>query len=200
VGYMWGLLDDLLKIVSEDIRTSQPRTSSKDILDVFPKKEREKVKKKLNRDTKKLIKEVKQLSPLVGDVLEAGYLLSETIDNNSRAYDDRRSLHDMEYSVKKFYRVDHLYVNRWLGLDYSHHGLYLGRGNVIHYSQFEVRIDSLEDFAQGGKIHLMDSDLIYTIETVIRRAKSKLGEEEYDLLFNNCEHFVNWCRNGERRR
>jgi hypothetical protein len=197
---MWGLLDDLLKIVSEDIRTSQPRTSSKDILDVFPKKEREKVKKKLNRDTKKLIKEVKQLSPLVGDVLEAGYLLSETIDNNSRAYDDRRSLHDMEYSVKKFYRVDHLYVNRWLGLDYSHHGLYLGRGNVIHYSQFEVRIDSLEDFAQGGKIHLMDSDLIYTIETVIRRAKSKLGEEEYDLLFNNCEHFVNWCRNGERRR
>ncbi|WP_226643003.1 lecithin retinol acyltransferase family protein [Mesobacillus subterraneus] len=197
---MWGLLDDLLKIVSEDIRTSQPGTSSKDILDGLPKKEREKVKTEIKRDTKKLIKEAKQLSPLVGEVMEAGYLLSETIDNHSRASKDRLSLPDLEYPVKKFSRGDHLYVNRWLGLDYSHHGLYLGRGNVIHYSQFEVRIDSLEDFAQGGNVHLMDSDLIYTIETVIRRAKSKLGEEEYDLLFNNCEHFVNWCRNGERRR
>lgn len=198
---MWGLLDDLLKIVSEDIRTTQPGTStSKDILERLPKKEREKVKKEAKRDTKKLIKEAKQLSPLVGDVMEAGYLLSETIDNHSRASKDRLSLRDLEYSAKKFYRGDHLYVNRWLGLDYSHHGLYIGRGDVIHYSQFKVRIDSLEDFAQGGNIHLMDSDLIYTIDTVIRRAKSKLGEEEYDLLFNNCEHFVNWCRNGERRR
>ncbi|MBT2684226.1 lecithin retinol acyltransferase family protein [Bacillus sp. ISL-37] len=198
---MWGLLDDFLKITSKDIRTSQPGTpSTRDIPDWMPKKEREQEKKEIKRDTKKLIKQAKQLSPLVGDVLEARYLLSETIDNHSRAFEDRRSIHDLENSTKKFYRGDHLYVNRWLGLDYSHHGLYLGRGNVIHYSQFEVRIDSLEDFAQGGKIHVMDSDLIYTIETVIRRAKSKLGEEEYDLLFNNCEHFVNWCRNGERRR
>ena len=26
------------------------------------------------------------------------------------------------------------------------------------------------------------------------RACSRLGEHEYDLIFNNCEHFAIWCR------
>jgi len=30
----------------------------------------------------------------------------------------------------------------------------------------------------------------------VRRAKSKLGETGYSLLFNNCEHFAMWCKTG----
>ena len=30
----------------------------------------------------------------------------------------------------------------------------------------------------------------------LARAESRLGEGEYDLVFNNCEHFANWCRTG----
>jgi Lecithin retinol acyltransferase len=31
---------------------------------------------------------------------------------------------------------------------------------------------------------------------VVERAKSRLGERDYNLLFNNCEHFTSWCKTG----
>src|ERR1051325_5876502 len=31
---------------------------------------------------------------------------------------------------------------------------------------------------------------------IIRRALTKLGENDYHLLFNNCEHFKNWVLHG----
>jgi len=32
-----------------------------------------------------------------------------------------------------------------------------------------------------------------------RRARSRLGENDYRLLTNNCEHFYNWCLSGVSR-
>jgi len=37
---------------------------------------------------------------------------------------------------------------------------------------------------------------IYTADETVNRAKSKLGEEEYNFFFNNCEHFATWCKTG----
>jgi hypothetical protein len=34
---------------------------------------------------------------------------------------------------------------------------------------------------------------------VIRRARSRIGENGYRLLSNNCEHFCEWCLHGEPR-
>ena len=31
---------------------------------------------------------------------------------------------------------------------------------------------------------------------IVRRARSRLGEQRYHLLENNCEHFCNWCITG----
>ena len=28
---------------------------------------------------------------------------------------------------------------------------------------------------------------------------SRIGEQNYNLLFNNCEHFANWCKTGRHR-
>ena len=28
---------------------------------------------------------------------------------------------------------------------------------------------------------------------------SRIGEQRYNLLFNNCEHFANWCKTGRHR-
>ena len=44
-------------------------------------------------------------------------------------------------------------------------------------------------------IRLRDYHLYSGNETV-ERAKSKLGQSEYDLVFNNCEHFAVWCKTG----
>ena len=46
--------------------------------------------------------------------------------------------------------------------------------------------------ASGGAI---DASAV----SVIARAESRLGEGAYDLLFNNCEHFATWCREGRSR-
>lgn len=40
---------------------------------------------------------------------------------------------------------------------------------------------------------------IYSRKETLERAKSKLNEEKYDVFFNNCEHFVWWCKTGIKR-
>jgi Lecithin retinol acyltransferase len=34
---------------------------------------------------------------------------------------------------------------------------------------------------------------------IARRARSRLGENRYHILTNNCEHFCEWCVRGEHR-
>ena len=34
---------------------------------------------------------------------------------------------------------------------------------------------------------------------VIRRARSRIGEEAYNVFENNCEHFANWCKEGDSK-
>ncbi len=37
---------------------------------------------------------------------------------------------------------------------------------------------------------------VYNPEETVARAKSKLGENKYNLALNNCEHFAIWCKTG----
>jgi len=62
----------------------------------------------------------------------------------------------MGLSEKDLNLGDHIYVRRLL---YSHHGIYAGDGNVIHYTGEEkekkdplVRETIIEDFLKGGKL------------------------------------------------
>jgi hypothetical protein len=34
---------------------------------------------------------------------------------------------------------------------------------------------------------------------VVHRARSRLGEDRYHVLRNNCEHFCEWCVRGQHR-
>ena len=36
----------------------------------------------------------------------------------------------------------------------------------------------------------------FSAEETIKRAKSRIGETEYNLITNNCEHFAMWCKTG----
>lgn len=45
-------------------------------------------------------------------------------------------------------------------------------------------------YSMSEKFHL------YSPEETIERAKSKIGEAEYNLATNNCEHFALWCKTG----
>lgn len=98
---------------------------------------------------------------------------------------------------------DCIYAYRNLGQIkglYKHYGIDCGDGTVIHYRKPSETIErtSLETFANGGSIYVAEySDGFgYIPDVVVERAKSRLGERNYNLLFNNCEHFTNWCKTG----
>jgi hypothetical protein len=88
---------------------------------------------------------------------------------------------------------------------YRHHGIYAGRGRVIHYAgrirypRGRIEEISLEDFTENRPVEVGSVPDGFSAEDILRRARSRLGECSYDVLRNNCEHFCNWCQVGESR-
>ena len=102
-------------------------------------------------------------------------------------------------------RGEHIWVTRPLG--YTHHGIHVGNGRVIHYSGLSrgwrggpVEEVSLEEFARGRSIRVRaHRGARFDRVAVIARARSRLGEDSYRPLSNNCEHLCEWCIYGEHR-
>ncbi|SEM38990.1 Lecithin retinol acyltransferase [Butyrivibrio sp. ob235] len=46
------------------------------------------------------------------------------------------------------------------------------------------------------KIRNLKGYHLYSAQETVERAKSRLGEDKYNLAFNNCEHFALWCKTG----
>ncbi|WP_233853651.1 lecithin retinol acyltransferase family protein [Paraburkholderia sp. HD33-4] len=90
---------------------------------------------------------------------------------------------------------------------YMHHGIYIGDGRVIHYAGLSGRFCGgpveaipLEHFSAGFRIEIVrHPDAPYTGREVARRAASRLGERNYRVLTNNCEHLCQWCVCGHGR-
>jgi len=101
----------------------------------------------------------------------------------------------------KFEPGDHLITSR---PGYTHHGIYIGEGKVIHYagladglSSGPVEITTLDRFSVGKKVRVRRyPEPVHDGESAVARARSRLGEDRYDLQANNCEHFCSWVRTG----
>lgn len=95
--------------------------------------------------------------------------------------------------------ADHLRVPRQHGL-FLHHGIDLGDGSVAHYLEGrEILRSPLEEFSRGQDVSVVSHDQASAAGVTLRRAMSRIGEQNYNLLFNNCEHFANWCKTGRHR-
>ena len=103
-----------------------------------------------------------------------------------------------------FSKNDIIKVNHSL---YAHYGVYVDGGKVIHYtddngrkSDFKGRIQetSLEIFLNGAKSYSVVefTGSVYSPEETVRRARSKIGQEDYNFFSHNCEHFAFWCKTG----
>jgi Lecithin retinol acyltransferase len=91
-------------------------------------------------------------------------------------------------------------------LGFAHHGIYVGCGRVVHYGALAhglhrgpVEEVSLARFTHGHTLWVRPGAARFGCEEVIRRARSRIGENSYRLLSNNCEHFCEWCLRGEHR-
>jgi hypothetical protein len=95
--------------------------------------------------------------------------------------------------------ADHLQVPRQHGL-FHHHGIDLGDGTVAHYLEGrEILRSPIDAFRQEQPITVIEHDSASTTGVTLRRAMSRIGEQNYNLLFNNCEHFATWCKTGRHR-
>ena len=92
-------------------------------------------------------------------------------------------------------------------LGFAHHGIYVGGDRVVHYGvpvyqlpRGPVEEVSLARFKQGHAVWIrFHLAVAFAPQEVIRRARSRLGEDRYRLLSNNCEHFCEWCLHDEHR-
>ena len=100
---------------------------------------------------------------------------------------------------------DHIYVRR-KGLLYSHHGIYAGKGIVIHFKgavkekkdPVVIKTD-IESFLNGGKLKRRDYKKRLPHAETLRIARDHLSKKGYSLAFNNCEHFAAYCATGKKR-
>lgn len=150
--------------------------------------------------SRKVANHLKENDSPLGDALEKVNNTVDSYENFKDSLMQKDALNHwltdltVEEAEFEFEMGDHIAVRRAF---YTHHGIYDGYGGVYEYNDYEVRHSSLSDFAEGSKVYKFHEDAIYSPSEIIYRARSRLGEEEYNLLYNNCQNFATWCRLGE---
>jgi hypothetical protein len=92
-------------------------------------------------------------------------------------------------------------------IGFVHHGIYLGDGKVIHCGAVSrllprgpVEEVSLQEFRRGRAVAVRGGvPPKYDTREILDRARSRLGENDYRIFSNNCEHFCEWCLRGQHR-
>ena len=97
---------------------------------------------------------------------------------------------------------------------YHHYGMYVSDDRVLQFGmpdntgtpneQIHVMTTDIYTFLYGGTLEVGQPDReerkkMRSAKQVVELAEGRLGETGYDILHNNCEHFVNECVFGEHR-
>lgn len=95
---------------------------------------------------------------------------------------------------------------------YSHFGVYVGNGQVVHFSagnngelnprKAKIILTSLQYFENGGQSKCCNRNTCErdTRKNIAQRALKLVGTKfgGYNIVTNNCEHFARFCENGIR--
>jgi hypothetical protein len=103
-------------------------------------------------------------------------------------------------------RGDHIKVTRY-GRLYTHHGIDMGDGTVIHFAGEPLRAhaarvvrSNLEAFLKGGTLRVVRyRDSVRSTEAVVAAAEAQLSAGDYCMFRNNCEHFASYCKTGKMK-
>ena len=95
---------------------------------------------------------------------------------------------------------------------YHHYGIFVSEEEVIQFGlpddpmrgaeQIKVLTSDVHTFLQGGELQVGQPEhpehkQLRTPDQIVTIARQRLGEGGYDILHNNCEHFVNDCAFGQ---
>lgn len=190
--------------------SENPNTSSNPLnpftLDKKTKQRQKEVTRKYQEVTENL---ATAISPELGELFHETHDLQNTLANLGESLSDTVQNHLDSMDLTRYMKVsvscqnppklgDHLFTYR---IGFTHHGIYVGNDEVIHYENGYIHYDSLDNFRKDMKIYVLpekESPLIFSSEEVVCRAKSRLGESNYNLIINNCEDFARWCRSDEQ--
>ena len=106
----------------------------------------------------------------------------------------------------------------------DHFAIYAGKDQIIHYQKrggakkrvieetiqdywenerkdegFSLFRSKYRTFPERHSLGIVDQKIVkhtFSGPETVQRARSMLHQKEYNLVFNNCEHFVNWCKYG----
>jgi len=96
---------------------------------------------------------------------------------------------------------------------YHHYGIFVDEQRVIQFGlpddpgkpaeQIKVLVTDIYTFLQGGDIEIGkpegdEKKRLRSPKEIVREAEQRIGMGGYDILHNNCEHFVNECAFGQK--
>ncbi len=92
--------------------------------------------------------------------------------------------------------------------DIWHYGVVVGENEIIHFNMAKPRLSiiiiksNIRRFINGGTklqvCSLSEVNKKFSAEEIATRAEESVGTNfgGFNFFKNNCEHFVNWCANG----
>ena len=79
-----------------------------------------------------------------------------------------------------------------------HYGVMSHFGMVIDRAKRGVRLRSWAEFSENLPVKIVPSDVAdFPKEVIHERAMGLVGQRGYHMIFQNCEHFVTWCRKNK---
>lgn len=98
--------------------------------------------------------------------------------------------------------------------NFYHYGIYVSDAEIIQFglpstdlrrdvSKVEVCISNIDEFLCGNFIEVGEPDKkekkkMYSPKEIVQKARERIGEKGYHILYNNCEHFVWQCVFGKK--
>ncbi len=97
---------------------------------------------------------------------------------------------------------------------YYHYGIFIDEENIIQFGfrdnsgiepeSIAVISTDIKTFCDGtpfetAELSLNEKLKRKSVKEIIKTAENSLGEKGYNILHNNCEHFVNRCVFGEAK-
>lgn len=108
--------------------------------------------------------------------------------------------------------ADHIRV--WRSIFYAHHGIFVSENEIIHFASKDgdnlsgsgniINKTTLKEFLKDGELEVKkynskEISQLNPPDIVVKRARSLVGNDKYNIVFNNSEHLSNYCTLDKHR-